>query len=258
MWSWIVSLGTWNWFILAAVLLLLEMFAPGAFMLWLGLSAILVGVDLVRHRLVLADPGHRLCGVRGRADPGLAAVCPQGRAAEPRARSSTAAPTAMSAASSRSTSRSSTASAPSGSTTRSGASPGPIARPAAGSRSRAPTAQTWRWKRRNSRALQTPRGEPQNKKKPRTSRGQVKEETPMIGRRNLADIARPANQKMRRILRMPASVSFAPQSRCVACPRDSLLILRRREARLEGWRQAPSARHPSRRIASRCSSGSQD
>jgi membrane protein implicated in regulation of membrane protease activity len=44
MWSWIVSLGTWNWFILAAVLLLLEMFAPGAFMLWLGLSAILVGV----------------------------------------------------------------------------------------------------------------------------------------------------------------------------------------------------------------------
>ena len=44
MWSWIVALGTWNWFILAALLLLLEMFAPGAFMLWLGLSAILVGV----------------------------------------------------------------------------------------------------------------------------------------------------------------------------------------------------------------------
>jgi membrane protein implicated in regulation of membrane protease activity len=44
MWSWLVSLGTWNWFIAAAVLLVLEVLAPGAFMLWLGLSAILVGV----------------------------------------------------------------------------------------------------------------------------------------------------------------------------------------------------------------------
>ena len=44
MWSWFVSLGTWNWFIAAAVLLLLEVLTPGAFMLWLGLSAILVGV----------------------------------------------------------------------------------------------------------------------------------------------------------------------------------------------------------------------
>src|SRR5207244_1522809 len=44
MWSWVVSLGSWNWFILAALLLLLEVLAPGSFMLWLGLSAILVGV----------------------------------------------------------------------------------------------------------------------------------------------------------------------------------------------------------------------
>jgi inner membrane protein len=44
MWSWFVSLGTWNWFIAAAVLLVLEVLAPGAFMLWLGLSAVLVGV----------------------------------------------------------------------------------------------------------------------------------------------------------------------------------------------------------------------
>src|SRR5882724_604257 len=42
--TWIVSLGSWNWFILAAVLLLLEVMAPGMFMLWLGLSAILVGI----------------------------------------------------------------------------------------------------------------------------------------------------------------------------------------------------------------------
>ena len=43
MMSWLLSLGAWNWFILAAVLLLLEVLAPGTFMLWLGLSAILVG-----------------------------------------------------------------------------------------------------------------------------------------------------------------------------------------------------------------------
>ncbi|HLH89190.1 MAG TPA: NfeD family protein [Xanthobacteraceae bacterium] len=39
-----LSLGFWDWFILAAVLLLLEMLAPGTFMLWLGLSAFLVGL----------------------------------------------------------------------------------------------------------------------------------------------------------------------------------------------------------------------
>lgn len=43
MWDWIVSLGSWNWFILAALLLLLEVIAPGMFMLWLGLTAIVVG-----------------------------------------------------------------------------------------------------------------------------------------------------------------------------------------------------------------------
>jgi membrane protein implicated in regulation of membrane protease activity len=44
LWSWIVSLGSWNWFILAALLLLIEVLAPGSFMLWLGLSAILIGI----------------------------------------------------------------------------------------------------------------------------------------------------------------------------------------------------------------------
>ena len=42
--AWIFSLGSWNWFILAALLLLIEILAPGMFMLWLGLSAILVGI----------------------------------------------------------------------------------------------------------------------------------------------------------------------------------------------------------------------
>jgi inner membrane protein len=41
--QWFITLGHWNWFIAAAVLFLLELLAPGAFMLWLGLSAILVG-----------------------------------------------------------------------------------------------------------------------------------------------------------------------------------------------------------------------
>jgi membrane protein implicated in regulation of membrane protease activity len=40
--DWIVSLGAWNWFILAAVLFLLEVLVPGAFMMWLGLAAIVV------------------------------------------------------------------------------------------------------------------------------------------------------------------------------------------------------------------------
>ena len=42
--TWIVSLGAWNWFILAVLLFLIETLAPGSFMLWLGLSAILVGI----------------------------------------------------------------------------------------------------------------------------------------------------------------------------------------------------------------------
>lgn len=41
--AWIVSLGHWNWFIAAAVLFLIEIMAPGSFMMWLGLAALLVG-----------------------------------------------------------------------------------------------------------------------------------------------------------------------------------------------------------------------
>ena len=38
------TLGPWKWIILGAILLALELAAPGAFMMWLGLSAILVGI----------------------------------------------------------------------------------------------------------------------------------------------------------------------------------------------------------------------
>ncbi|VAW73146.1 Putative activity regulator of membrane protease YbbK [hydrothermal vent metagenome] len=37
------QLGHWHWWILAAVLIIFEVFAPGAFFLWLGLAAAAVG-----------------------------------------------------------------------------------------------------------------------------------------------------------------------------------------------------------------------
>jgi membrane protein implicated in regulation of membrane protease activity len=40
----IATLGPWKWIILGAILLALELAAPGAFMMWLGLSAVLVGI----------------------------------------------------------------------------------------------------------------------------------------------------------------------------------------------------------------------
>jgi inner membrane protein len=40
----IASLGAWSWIILGGILLAIEVMAPGTFILWLGVSAILVGV----------------------------------------------------------------------------------------------------------------------------------------------------------------------------------------------------------------------
>ena len=37
------SLGAWNWLIAGLVLMILELFAPGVFMFWLGLAALLAG-----------------------------------------------------------------------------------------------------------------------------------------------------------------------------------------------------------------------
>jgi membrane protein implicated in regulation of membrane protease activity len=37
------SLGVWDWFIAGGLLLVAEVLAPGVFMLWLGLAALLVG-----------------------------------------------------------------------------------------------------------------------------------------------------------------------------------------------------------------------
>ena len=45
------TIGHWHWWILAAALIILEVFAPGAFFLWLGISAGVVG------GLVYLSPG---------------------------------------------------------------------------------------------------------------------------------------------------------------------------------------------------------
>lgn len=41
--QWFSELGPWNWLILGAVLLALEILTPGVYLMWLGLAAILTG-----------------------------------------------------------------------------------------------------------------------------------------------------------------------------------------------------------------------
>src|SRR3984957_4962726 len=44
------TLGTWNWLIFGILLMALELLAPGVFLFWLGLAALLVGlVSFVLH-----------------------------------------------------------------------------------------------------------------------------------------------------------------------------------------------------------------
>jgi membrane protein implicated in regulation of membrane protease activity len=40
----LVTLGTWNWPILGIILMTLELLAPGVFLFWLGLAALVVGL----------------------------------------------------------------------------------------------------------------------------------------------------------------------------------------------------------------------
>lgn len=42
----LTQLTYWHWFILGAALLILEVFAPGAFLLWIGIAAGIVGLIL--------------------------------------------------------------------------------------------------------------------------------------------------------------------------------------------------------------------
>ena len=39
-----VTLGTWNWLIFGFILMAFELMAPGVFLFWLGLAALLVGM----------------------------------------------------------------------------------------------------------------------------------------------------------------------------------------------------------------------
>jgi len=45
----IVALGPWIWLILAAVLLVLEMLAPGVFFMWFGFAALATGAIALRY-----------------------------------------------------------------------------------------------------------------------------------------------------------------------------------------------------------------
>ena len=40
----IVALGAWNWMILAAILFVLELLAPGIFLMWFGAAAAVTGL----------------------------------------------------------------------------------------------------------------------------------------------------------------------------------------------------------------------
>jgi len=48
----ILALGAWNWMILAAVLLALEMLAPGIFLMWFGFAAAATGLIVFRYDIV--------------------------------------------------------------------------------------------------------------------------------------------------------------------------------------------------------------
>ena len=45
----ILALGAWNWMILAAILLILELIAPGIFLIWFGVAAAATGLIVFRY-----------------------------------------------------------------------------------------------------------------------------------------------------------------------------------------------------------------
>jgi membrane-bound ClpP family serine protease len=80
----VASLGPWAWIIAGAILLALELVMPGAFMMWFGIAATLVGaVRLVCRRLVMAVAVRGLCGIRASVSAAVAALCPACCAGEP-------------------------------------------------------------------------------------------------------------------------------------------------------------------------------
>src|SRR3990170_5734186 len=45
----LIALGAWNWMILAAILFVLELLAPGIFLMWFGLAAAVTGLIVFRY-----------------------------------------------------------------------------------------------------------------------------------------------------------------------------------------------------------------
>jgi inner membrane protein len=45
----IMALGAWNWMILAAILFVLELLAPGIFLIWFGVAAAVTGLIVFRY-----------------------------------------------------------------------------------------------------------------------------------------------------------------------------------------------------------------
>jgi inner membrane protein len=45
----ILALGAWSWLILAAVLFALELVAPGIFLMWFGVAAVVTGLIMFRY-----------------------------------------------------------------------------------------------------------------------------------------------------------------------------------------------------------------
>ncbi|GAA0006331.1 NfeD family protein [Bradyrhizobium diazoefficiens] len=117
-----VSLGTWNWLIFAFILMALETIAPGVFLFWLGLAALLVGLISFAVHLSWQTQLVMFAIFAAAAVPVWAAARPAEAPMQAQAPSSTSAPRRCSAVSSRWRSRSSTATAPCASATRSGAS----------------------------------------------------------------------------------------------------------------------------------------
>jgi membrane protein implicated in regulation of membrane protease activity len=129
------TLGTWNWLIFGFILMALELLAPGVFMFWLGLAALLVGllsfaINLSWQTQILMFAVFAVAAV-----PAWRHFA---RSASSRSVSNPFLNKRTEALIGREFTlkgRSSTGQARCGSTTRSGASPAPTRRPAAASRS---------------------------------------------------------------------------------------------------------------------------
>ena len=117
----ISELGPWNWMVLGFVLLVMEIIAPGIFMLWIGIAAILIGAVSLLLWDAASGPGRFRSSPSWRcrwSRPMSARDWSAGATNRPISRCSTGAARRWSARRRRLPSRSPTAAAASSSTTR--------------------------------------------------------------------------------------------------------------------------------------------